>query len=388
MKKHTRVALGGIALAAALAVTACSGNAGEAEPGDASAAESVPLAQSVVADASELPGEFQAPGPAIDASQLAGGTVWVVVPDTSFGVFQQYIDYLTEAFGVVGLDVQSCGATGTAADQISNCLTQALDDDPIAVVSVTIPYELAPTAFQAITDAGVPLVYGSSNATGPGDPKQVAYMTPDQFALQAWNAAWVTADSGGDADVLVTRMTDNEVLQSWTNDGQLAEFEKLCPDCVINVKDISAGNIDKIAPEVSASMVSSPQTGYVTMLDDSMLDVVLQGVKAAGRSGDDIALATAGANLAPMQLLAQEQYLGSVSGFSVRAISWYMADQALRMATGNPAAQDVDFPYIRLFTRENVKDLQLTQGAQSDGSWYGAENIDADFRALWGIGQG
>lgn len=89
-----------------------------------------------------------------------------------------------------------------------------------------------------------------------------------------------------------------------------------------------------------------------------------------------------------MQLLAQEQYLGSVSGFSVRAISWYMADQALRMATGNPAAQDVDFPYIRLFTRENVKDLQLTQGAQSDGSWYGAENIDADFRALWGIGQG
>ena len=60
------------------------------------------------------------------------------------------------------------------------------------------------------------------------------------------------------------------------------------------------------------------------------------------------------------------------------------ADEAYRLILGQDTVEE-NIP-MRLFTRDNVKDLQLTNAAQSDGSWYGPTTYPADFKKLWGVG--
>jgi ribose transport system substrate-binding protein len=44
---------------------------------------------------------------------------------------------------------------------------------------------------------------------------------------------------------------------------------------------------------------------------------------------------------------------------------------------------DVSF---RLFTKDDIGEVDLTEGGQSSGSWYGPTDYTKDFTALWSRG--
>ena len=85
-------------------------------------------------------------------------------------------------------------------------------------------------------------------------------------------------------------------------------------------------------------------------------------------------------------MLKGGQFVHSEVGFNADALSWYAADQALRMMSGQPAIEMVQFPYQRMFTADNIGELDLTPEAEKSGEWYGSNDYRDGFLALWGLG--
>lgn len=387
MKQHTRFALGSVALATMLLAAGCTapGTDTDTDTPTGDLSEAAQAAQAIVDEVSQPVAEFVAPGPEIDASGLAGKTVYYIVPDTSIAIFQKIDGFLTEALGELDITVQQCGTQGTSPDGVANCLSQAIDAQAAAVVTGAIPRVIAPTAFDAVIAAGIPVLYTLAEPTGPEDPTKVGYFTPDTVKLQAWNATWIIADSNGEANVLVGQETDNPVVSSWTDLGTIATYDANCPDCTYKVIASAMSNADKIPTDVTTSLLADPSIDYVQAPFDSHVVPIMQGVQGASRTPADIKMVSSDASLAVIQQLAQGQFISAASGFSVKAFSWYAADEVLRMLTGNPSNAVDEFPYMRLFTADNVGDLTLTEEAWQDGSWYGSPDFTDEFLALWGV---
>lgn len=386
MNTKARVALGSAALAIALLTAGCTAAPDTTtDEGPTDLTPAAQAAQDIVDQATQPVTEFVAPGPAVDASSIEGGTVYFIVPATEAEIFHAIERYLSEALGEVGLDVQACGTSAGTPEGIATCLGQAIDANAVAVISAGTPNVMAPTAYAQVVDAGIPVLYTLAEPTGPGDPTKVGYLTPNMIGLQAWNANWIIADSNGEANVLVGRETANPVLASWTDVGTLATFEEGCPDCTVKAADMSLPFIDKVPTDVSTALVSDPDIGYVQSPFDSHVQAIIQGIQGASRTPNDIKVASTDASFAVVQQLSQGQFIGSASGFSMRAFSWYAADEVIRMLSGNSSIQEDAFPYMRLFTADNVGDLEITEEAWADGSWYGATDFPEKFLELWGV---
>jgi ABC-type sugar transport system substrate-binding protein len=390
MNRNARITLGSVALVAALITAGCSSSTtgtDDAAPTAASgaAAEEVATAQAVVDAATEPVDEFTPPGPAFDASSIGGGTVYYVVPALEAAVFQQYGEKLKQIFAEVDVDLQQCGTSGGSPDGIANCLSQAVDAKAAAVIVMVIPYELAPTSFDAVTAAGIPLVYGLTTPSGPGEPTEVGYFSPDFVALQALNANWVIADSQGAANAIVVKEIGNPAVLFWTEQGALPTYEKGCSGCTIKTIDGGVAALDKVTTDITAALVSNPDVDYIQLPSEGYLAATISGVQASGKTTADIQIVVMDATAANITQLQQGQWLGAAIGIDIGAGAWYIADQTNRMLAGQPAVQEEQFAYERLFTRDNATDLTATDAAWASGEWYGDSDYAKGFLELWGV---
>ena len=55
----------------------------------------------------------------------------------------------------------------------------------------------------------------------------------------------------------------------------------------------------------------------------------------------------------------------------------------MRLMSGTPVPS-YTIP-VRLFTRDSVKSVQLTDAAQQSGEWFGPSTFTGDFLKLWGL---
>jgi ribose transport system substrate-binding protein len=384
---RNRTALLGGALATALFLAACSGE-GSPEEAPEESAETNPqaTAAALIVDEALAPlDEFTPPGPEFDAADLEGEEIHYIVPVAEAQIFQLMKEQLDEAFGAVGASVHMCAGTGGSADSSANCLNQAVDAGAAAVITVAIPTELAPIAFQNVTDAGIPLLNVLTTPTGPGDPTEVAYLTPDMIELESWLTNWVIADSNAQAEVLVGNLLDNKVLQLWTAEGIVGVYDSGCDSCVVDVMDISASTTDKVTSDVTAFFVSNPSTGYIQTPTDIGNAPAIQGLLATGKTPDQVKVAHLDGSLSTLTAISQNQWSAATAGWDPRALAWYSADQVLRMLSGQPAIDNPDFPFKRLFTEANIGDLELTQDAYASGEWYGTADFVSGFQSLWGL---
>ncbi|WP_127130339.1 substrate-binding domain-containing protein [Georgenia sp. SYP-B2076] len=390
MKRSVNVVLSGMVAAAALVLAGCS--SGEtsdattpsaAETSSAAADPAAVAAQEKVDQAAKAVEAFTPPGPELgDLSGLKGKTVYYVPANYKIPLFHVVGDAMTEALATAGVDVQVCDGQASPSS-MAGCLTQAIDAKADAVVSGSIPDDLASVAFQQVRDAGIPLLYMQVAPAGPGEPTKVGYLTPDNIAIQAVNADWVIADSNGKANVLVVKVTDTPATTLWMDQGPIAEYEKNCPDCKVTVIETNTGQLQKLPSLVSSAMVRDPDISYVQTEFDVTVQPTLQGLQSAGKA-DKVKLISQDGTLAVLQMLAEGRVAGN-SGINQNAVGWYGADQVLRMMSGAPSNQNVAFPYQRLFTPENVKDLDLTPEGEASGSWYGATDYQDGFKKLWGV---
>jgi ribose transport system substrate-binding protein len=386
MTSSRPLALVGAAAAAALALSACT-SAVEAGPEPGATAETLGRvateAQAVVDSVTRPVPAFLPPGPELgDLSGLAGGTVYYIPATFQVPMFLNIGNALTEALAHLDITVQTCDGKANPAD-IASCLGQALDADADAVIAGSIPDELAAVAFEEVRSAGIPLLYMQVAPEGPGAPDKVAYLTPDYIAMQSWNASWVVADSNGEADVLVVKVTDTPATILWIEQGALATYESACPECTTTVVETNTGQLDKLPSLVSSALVKNPDIGYVHVAFDVAVQPVIQGIQSSGRT-DDLKVVSQDGVLPVMQSLAGEQFVASEVGFNQEALAWYGADQVLRMMSGQPSVQHQQFPYRRLFTRDAAAELDISADGEASGEWFGSTDYKEGFLALWG----
>lgn len=386
MKKSARLVAGGVALASALALSACSAGSTADSAGTADDAALTPAAiaaQEIVERVSQPVAEFVAPGPAVDATTLAGSTVYYVPFTFSVPMFLNVHASIEEAFSNLDVKVEICDGKGNPAD-VASCLDQAINAKAAGVISGSIPYEVATTAFDAVVDAGIPLLYTQVAPQGPGEPNKVGYLTPNNVELTSWNTNWIIADSNASADVLVVKNMDTPATQLWIDEGAVDVFASECPDCNVEVITYNTAQLDKLASDVTAKLTTNPNISYIHAGLDVAVQTVVQGLQAAGRSSADVSVVSADGNLAVLQMLSSGNFLSAEVGFNQSALAWYATDQMVRMMAGEDSVQALEFPYRRIFTEEGAAELTLTPEAEKTGEWYGDTNYKKGFLALWG----
>lgn len=378
-------AVGALAAAAAVIALAGCADADAAGSTDDTPAESLSAqaqaAQGVVDQFLEPVDTFDAPGDPVDASSLAGSTVYFVPMTLQVPVLNTIAESVQAALAEVDVTVQICDAKLNPAD-LASCVGQAVSGDAAAVVTAGIPQEFAPAAFQSLADAGIPWVNGITTPAGEGDPTQVGYVTADNVVLQSIATNWVIADSNAAANVLVLKLTDSEATTLWADYGILGVYEQGCADCTVEVVETNSGQLDKLPSLVSSALVANPDITHIQAQFDQLLPAVTQGLQAAARV--DVRVASVDGLLSSLQDISAGGPLKADAGYDLDALGWYIADAVVRLGTGNAAVQNLEFPFRRLFTADNVGELTLSADAEASGEWFGAADYRAGFLELWG----
>lgn len=379
-------ALGVIAAASMLLLAGCSGGAaGTTTPQATETAELSPEAQAArdLVDAASAPvDEFEAPGPAVDGSVLAGKTVYFIPASAVVPVLNIVGEHLTDAMGNLDATVQTCDGKLNPVD-IASSVAQAIDAGAAAVVTAGVTPDFAPAAFTDLAAAGIPWVQAMTTPAGEGDPSHVAYVSDNPIMLQKLSTSWVIADSDAAANVLVIKLTDNPATTAWADVGILGTYEESCSECVVEVIEINSGQMDRLQSLISSALVSNPDITYVQAQFDQFVPSVTQAIQSAAR--DDVKIASADVSLATLQDMAAGKNMKSAVAYDRAALAWYVADAAVRLAAGDQAVQNLEFPLRRAFNESNIADLTLTPEAEASGEWFGSADYEAGFLELWGV---
>ncbi|UOE43305.1 sugar ABC transporter substrate-binding protein [Agromyces larvae] len=378
----------GILAAGAIAVTAaalvgCS-EAGAEPPAATTGSESnVDSSLDAALEAVSSPLDaYPIPSEPIDGvADLAGQTVYYVPITLQSPQFSIVSAQLTEALGNVGIDVQVCDGKGNPSD-IGSCIGQGTQAGAAAIVTDAVPYGLAANALDAAQAAGIPVIIANQIADENHPTSETLGFVPAGGSDQEVAIAqWITKDSDGTANILMNRTADGPSQKAYVQAG-LDELEQICPDCTVTINDVSSSNFPQVTPSVSAALLNDPTIGYVVNDFAQFLQPTQGGVQAAGMI-DSVKGVTGSVGVGGLQALASGTYLYAATGQANAYQGWVEADLALRLITGTPAPE-YTIP-VRLFTRDNIDSIELTEEAEASGEWFGPTTFRDDFLALWGV---
>lgn len=315
-----------------------------------------------------------------DVSSLAGGTVFYIPITMQAPGFTVTGDALTEALALVDVKVQRCDGKANPTD-IGACVTQATQAGALGIITDAIDYSLGANALDAAQAAGIP-VFMTNHLAHPDHPDSDTLMTlpGNGTDMQVALAQWFAFDSGGQGNLLINQITSGPGAAIYVQEGNKVIADD-CAACTITINEISATNPSLIEPSTSAALLKDPGIQYVEPQYEAYMQQTLAAVQRSGRI-NDIKGMTASAGLASLQALANNDFLYAASAPHVVYQAWVDADVILRMALGEDVPQH-EVP-LRLFTRDNVSTVTLTEAAQSTGEWFGEPTFTEDFAALWG----
>ncbi|MFJ4152755.1 sugar ABC transporter substrate-binding protein [Streptomyces galbus] len=376
-RRHTRTwaAAAGIALLAGV-LTACGD---DADTGSSDAAPSAAVGDELATAMKPLDA-YPVPTQKLDkVNSLAGKTIFYIPITKQAPQFTTTEKTLTAAAKAAGLRVQVCDGKGTPTD-IGGCIGQATDAKAAAIIVDAIPYKLAGNGLDAAQKAGIPVVI-SNQVPDPAHPasKTLTWVPVPGGEQQVRLFDWITADSKGRADILINQSADGLSPAAYVADGR-ASLKKNCPDCKLTVNKVSSSNFALIPSSTSAALLKDPAVTYVNSQFEQYLQPTQGGVQQASRT--DIKVVTGSASLGGMKALKA----GSLAAVTAQAAAfqgWVDTDAALRLILGQPVPK-YTIP-TRLFTKDNIGDVQLTEQAELSGEWFGPAGYSENFKKLWGI---
>ena len=355
-------------------------------PAEDPSAAGVAYARSQIEAFLPLPSEgFEAPGPPIagDVSSLAGEEVWFVPLNfAAIPFFQTFRDGLEDAFSTVGITVRTCDGAGTPGAW-SACIDDAAAQEAGAVVLGAISPFMAERSVESAREAGVPILI-SNQGYPEASTQELAYLSFDTDAVLRLAADWVIMDSGGDATIMITKITDSAWTANAIDNGAIPEFAEYCPGCTVEVVDINFANVPDMASAVAAAFSRNPDINYVVPQYTSVIPFVLEGTQTAGFIDRVRGVTTTGV-LDGVQRVANQDFIHAEVGINIYQQGWMSADQLIRMMLGEDPLQSLDVPF-RVFTEDNVGDLELTPEAFHAGVWYGDTGFREVYQELWGVG--
>lgn len=318
--------------------------------------------------------------PVKDVASLAGRTVYYIPVTLQAPQFAATRKVLTAAASAAGLKVQVCDGKGTPTD-INACVVQATAAKAGAIVTDAIPYGMAANSFDAAVIAKIPVVI-NSQVVDSEHPQSagLAYVGENAGSdQQAALAKWTILDSGGKADVLINQTTDGPSPVVFVAAGQKV-FTDQCPGCKVSINKISSANFSLVPSSTSAALLKDPGITYVQSQFEQFLQPTQAGIRAASKTG--VKVITGAAELSSLKALKSGE-IQAAAGQNTSFQAWADIDAVLRMMLGGQAP-DYTIP-VRLFTKDSVADLAVTDAAEASGEWFGPTTFTDDFKKLWGV---
>jgi ribose transport system substrate-binding protein len=378
--------LGVTALAATLLAACSPGTTGAADDTSSSNGADSPVAdvQQDVEAAMAPREEISAPTEKLpgDLTSLAGKTVYYVPLTAQISVFQLYGKKLGEALAEADVDLHICQGV-TTPSQIAGCIGQAVGASAAAIVVDNVPYPMAANALDDARAAGIPVLVANQvvDPRMPAD-ETLAYVPGPAPQMLASAADWIIADSGGTATVVLQKVTDNPSTLAYAEAAE-KEFADRCPDCTVVVNEVSATNFPLIPSSTGSAILSNPDVDYVLAEFEFFVQPTVAGIQQSGKA-NQIQIVTSAATLSGLKQLEDDNLLAANVGQDFSYQGWATADALFRLMLGGAPVPEYDIAY-RLFTEDNVGDVDLTDQGESGGTWYGPTGYVADFKALWGV---
>lgn len=371
----------GASLAACGSSNSTSGSTGGDSPAATSSGSGTSALAGEVAALDKPLDSYPLPTEAIqNVSSLAGKTIYYIPITLQAPQFAATEKELDQAAAAAGLKVQVCDGKGTPTD-INACVTQATSAKAAAIVTDAIPYGLAANSLDAAQKAKIPVVINSQvvDSSHPASAT-LAYVgenagSDQQVAL----AKWTIMDSQGKADVLINQNTDGPSQAVFVSAGKKV-FASDCPDCKVTINEVSSANFSLVPSSTSAALLKDPNVTYVQSQFEQFLQPTQAGIQSAGKTG--LKVIAGAAELSSLKALKSGQ-IQAAAGQATSYQAWVDVDAVLRMMLGSQVP-DYTIP-VRLFTKDSVADLKVTDAALASGEWFGPTTFPDDFKKLWGL---
>ena len=382
MRLVRAVTAGAAVATVALSLAACSStDKGDDNGSTPGAAASTPATSSALAalqkplDAYPVPTE-----PVTGVTDLAGGTLYYI-PITSqspeFAVDQAGVKAAADA---LGMKVQVCDGKGTPTE-VSTCIDNATNAKASGIILDAVPYDMAANSIGAAQKAGIPVVIGNQVADDRHPTTATfTYTAVSGSAQQEALARWIIADSDGKANVLINETTDGHSQIQYVEDA-LAVFKDECPGCTVATNEISSANFSQVPSSTSSALLKNPDTDYLMVEFSQFLQASQAGVQNAGATGK-LTVVAGSATLNDIKSVASGS-IGAATAQASAFVGWMYVDATLRLIAGQEVPE-YTIP-IRLFTKDTMSDVQLTDAAQASGEWFGPADFTDQFKKLWGL---
>lgn len=250
---------------------------------------------------------------------------------------------------------------------------QAVDSGIDGIISISGDPNLMTDAMASVQAKDVPFVLTSQIPTDADTPGVDTYIAVDPVEGGNDIADWITADSGGKANVLLLDLPGyaSAMTRTKTIDDDLARD---CPGCVVTKADIAVQTMGtSLAPLVTAQLQQHPDVNYVWTPDDCCVSFVQQGIQQAGRTSGIKVVSFGGF---PDQLKnVQSGPVAAEQAVATLYQSWLSVDSLARLMAGQPTQKYWPVPE-RIWTSANIADAPAEMFTSG---W----NTDFDFRAMF-----
>lgn len=330
------------------------------------------------------PFTWQDPGPAFDASSAKGKQVVYIPVDNQIPIFDVIYGELESALGSAGVETSLCDGKSAPSQWVA-CIDDSAGRGADVLILDSFPTAAVKEAVDRARAKGVKIIDGNNGDLGDlaeGADARVTF----QYSLSGKLVSdWIIKDSGGDANVLIIQAPEVGNVPSIVDGGYVAELQEKCPTtCKVKTVDVSIADwATKLQPTVQAQFAADSSINYVIPIYDGMSTFVVPGLQASGAKGK-VKVATFNANLDPMKKMAAGEFVSVDVGSHNAYEGWAYADQSLRLLAGVEPV-DNEFVPARVFSADNIGDLDLTPEAERSGEWFGDTSYQDNYKALWGI---
>lgn len=339
------------------------------------------------AEVAEFSGRASLPvvTPVKHPANLKGKTIWYIPLTNAVDSLAGMGTVMKSALAKVGANVEVCDGGGLPTT-VATCLTNAQQQGAAAVVTSFVDYEMAPSAFQALEAAHIPVIVGDE----PPDPGvtankylQFTYGTASTEQFASLMAFETIVASKGKANVLVISLTDSASTIAGTT-AELAVFKKYCPDCTVTTMDMQTAAISQVPSNVAAALSANPNINYITVPVDAYLPPV-QGALNTANLASKIKVLSADGGVAGLQDVVSGSLVADDGG-PIEFVGWQYADAVIRILSGDPVPPTPAGPAI-IFTKANLVGKTLNETQYLTVNWYGLgeKAFEAPYLKAWGL---
>ncbi len=364
------VALGALLSACGSSDSSTSSDSGGEASGGGGAA--LAAAKESAAESIKTPTEIEANqfGP---VTPQKGALLYFIGCDQSIPGCVAQVHGFEEGAKAAGYETKVCDAKFEIAN-FQNCMSQAVEAKPAAIVNNARPQSDAPEAYKKAHEANIPVV-GQFTSEKPepktGNAGEVGYVCEHEAEILANQ---IVAQSDGKANVAVFADTVYQCNQQRAKG--LENVLSKCSGCTFTVEKFSAATAQTdLPPQFQAEIQGNPDLEWIVAAPGFAGSLAAASIREAGKS-EQISVGTFDGEEPELELLRAKEIvkLDVLSG--IYENGWAVVDLISRLLASEPVPGNIENPTQKALTQQNVP---------AEGSFEGAEGYEEQFKKLWGV---